>query len=284
MARKGILYAKTSYRYQRVCWTSKKNCIYVDKTKHIYSLLKENCRTFLSRPRRFGKSLLLSTLEAALQGKRELFDGLWITSSDYSWTPYGVIKLDFSEFSIESLEDFKQSLVIALQTIADQYDLPLQDNLSANDTLKILITSLCSKKRERPFTSVAILIDEYDHPILHTLHKSELAMDIRNMMKNFSCVIKAQAKLVQFVFITGVSAFSKSGLSSGLNNLDNLTMNKQFFDICGYTEEEVDLYFKDHMQHFADQNGTSYEEIRRQLKTWYNGYSFIENSRSSKPG
>ncbi|MBM3198949.1 MAG: hypothetical protein FJZ58_06845, partial [Chlamydiae bacterium] len=256
----------------------KKNCVYVDKTKQIYSLLKDNCRTFLSRPRRFGKSLLLSTLEAALQGKRELFDNLWIASSDYSWSPYGVIRLDFSQVSIKNIETFEQSLILVLQSIARGYKIRLEEHLDLNSALFVLIEALCDKERAMHFTSVAILIDEYDHPILHTLHKPELAVEIRNMMKNFSCVIKAQAKLVQFVFVTGVSAFSKSGLSSGLNNLKNLTMDKEFFDICGYTDTEVDLYFTKHIQHFATLRKIPYEEIRKDLKAWYDGYSFIENT------
>lgn len=100
-----------------------KKCVYVDKTKHIYSLLQDNTRTFLSRPRRFGKSLLISTLKAALQGKKELFEGLWIEKSDYSWKPSGVIVLDFSELSIKRADDFEKSLLIVMQRIANQYGL-----------------------------------------------------------------------------------------------------------------------------------------------------------------
>ncbi len=254
------------------------NCVYVDKTKHIYSMLTTNRRTFLSRPRRFGKSLLVSTLTAALHGKKELFDGLWIATSDYSWKPVGVIRLDFSELSIESEEAFKQSLFLKLQSIAKKNKIKLIDDLNLNSALGELIEALCDVDRENHFESVAVLIDEYDYPILHTLHKPQLAVEIRTIMKSFSCVVKAQADLVKFVFITGVSAFSKSGLSSGLNNLDNLTMNKEFFDICGYTDVEVDRYFKGHIKKWADLEKISYEEIRHQLKVWYNGYAFVENS------
>ncbi|MBS0628094.1 MAG: AAA family ATPase, partial [Verrucomicrobia bacterium] len=219
-----------------------KNCVYVDKTKHVYSLLTNNCRAFLSRPRRFGKSLLLSTIAAALQGKKELFKDLWIENSDYEWKPVGVIRLDFSELSVESGETFKKSLLLALQTIAKQYNITLANDLTVNDALKILITNLCDEVSKKPFESVAVLIDEYDFPILHTLHDFNLAREIRDIMKSFACVIKARSIVVKFVFVTGVSAFSKAGLSSGLNNLTNLTMQKKFFDICGYTDKEVDLY------------------------------------------
>ncbi|MES2200164.1 MAG: AAA family ATPase [Chlamydiota bacterium] len=273
----------------------KTNCVYVDKTKHVYSLLTNNRRTFLARPRRFGKSLLVTTLEAALQGKKELFDGLWIANSDYSFEPKGVIRLDFSQLSIESIETFKQSLFFMLKTIAKQHEIKINDNLNVNSALSLIITSLCetnlktrltnlvscffkNRLKKKSFKSVAILIDEYDAPILHTLHNPELAKAIREIMKNFSCVIKGQETLVQFVFVTGVSAFSKSGLSSGLNNLKNLTMNEDFFDVCGYTDEEVDLNFKEHIENWANLRQIPYEEVRGQLKSWYNGYCFIEST------
>ncbi|MES2199051.1 MAG: AAA family ATPase [Chlamydiota bacterium] len=255
-----------------------KNCVYVDKTKHIYSLLTDNSRTFLSRPRRFGKSLLVSTLAAALQGKKELFEGLFIKNSDYAWKPAGVIRLDFSELSIESNEEFKKSLLIVLQRIATQYGFTLGSDLNVNAALGVLIDSLSNEVFKKPFESVAILIDEYDHPILHTLHNPKLSIEIRDIMKSFSCVIKARSAVVKFVFVTGVSAFSKSGLSSGLNNLKNLTMKEDFFDICGYTDEEVDLYFKDHIENWAKLRQIPYKEVREQLKVWYNGYSFKENT------
>ena len=273
------------------------NCLYIDKTKYVYSLLKKNRRTFLARPRRFGKSLLVSTLDAALQGEKELFEGLWIANSDYSFEPKGVIRFDFSELSTESLADFKQDLLVAIQEIARKYNIELDTNLTVNSALKILIETLCPIKNKGPktenpqdsievpsvdgkstFKSVAILIDEYDHPILHTLHNPALAIEIRRLMKSFSGVIKAQAKRVQFVFVTGVSAFSKSGLSSGLNNLTNLTINTQFSSVCGYTDEEVDFYFKEHMEHWARERDIPYDTLREQLRTWYNGYCFMENT------
>ena len=271
-----------------------KKCIYIDKTKYVYSLITDQCRTFLARPRRFGKSLLVSTLEAALQGDKKLFEGLWIANSDYSWDPQWVIRLDFSQLSIKNAEAFEHSLLLRLHSIAGTYGIALNEKNVLNSAFDELIETLCpiktvdpqlekdtkaSSVTEKPkFKSVAILIDEYDHPILHTLHDKELAIKIRDIMKSFSCVIKAQAKRVKFVFVTGVSAFSKSGLSSGLNNLDNLTMDKNFFDICGYTDKEVDLYFKEHIENWASLEHIPYEEIRQQLKAWYNGYCFIENT------
>lgn len=255
-------------------------CVYVDKTKYIYSLLKNNRRTFLSRPRRFGKSLLVSTLEAALQGKKELFEGLWIANSDYLWLPFGVIRLDFSQLSIESNEAFKQSLFLNLQSIAKKNNFKLSNDLNLNSALSLLIEGLCNKETENYCASVAILIDEYDYPILHTLHNSELSVKIRDILKSFSSVIKAQSKEVRFVFITGVSAFSKSGLSSGLNNLTNLTMDAEFATICGYTDEEIDFSFKEHMEAWVKEKKIGYSRLREDLKAWYNGYCFKENSKT----
>ncbi|MES2199359.1 MAG: AAA family ATPase [Chlamydiota bacterium] len=251
----------------------KKNCVYVDKTKHIYSLLKDNSRTFLSRPRRFGKSLFLSALEAALQGKKELFEGLWIAKSDYSFEPKGVINLDFSKLTVDSKDGFLRSLIYVLKEIGKINEVLLEENPDLNVVFMNLISALYTK-----FQFVAILIDEYDYPILHTLHKPDLAKEIRDVMKSFSCVVKAQKDFVEFVFVTGVSAFSKSGLSSGLNNLTNLTMNKEFFDVCGYTDKEVDLYFKEHVTAWAEEENIPYETLRENLKSWYNGYCFKENT------
>ncbi|MES2198718.1 MAG: AAA family ATPase [Chlamydiota bacterium] len=253
-----------------------KNCVYVDKTKYIYDLLNDHCRVFLSRPRRFGKSLLLSTLAAALHGKKELFKDLWIANSDHAWKPVGVIRFDFSELSTESGEDFKRSLLIVMQRIANQYGVSLSSNLNINAALGVLIDSLCNEVSKKPFESVAVLIDEYDHPILHTLYNLKLAVEIRDIMKSFACVIKARSVVVKFVFVTGVSAFSKSDLSSGLNNLTNLTMNKKIFDVCGYTDKEVDLYFKEHINAWKEEENIPYETLREDLKSWYNGYCFKE--------
>lgn len=250
-----------------------KRCVYVDKTKHIYSLLQDNQRTFLSRPRGFGKSLLISTLEAALQGKKELFEGLWIHTSDYEFPLYGVIRLDFSMLAIESAARLIVSLKHILMVTGKKHSILLDEQLPLNTLFGELISSLSKALGNAP---IAILIDEYDYAIMRTLHKLELAKEIRDILRSFSSVIKAESALVQFVFITSVRAFSKAGLSSGLNNLKNLTMNQEFSDICGYTDEEVDFYFKEHIQAWSKQKELSYNCLREDLRNWYYGYCFEE--------
>jgi hypothetical protein len=249
------------------------NCVYVDKTKQVYSLLTNNRRTFLSRPRRFGKSLLVSTLAAALKGDKHLFKGLWIAGSDYSWKPTGIIRLDFSGFSVESIKECKESFLDQLISIMEFENIVPKKTTNAHILFRYLIQELYKK-----YTSVAILIDEYDYPILQTVHKPKKALAIRELMKGFSSVIKAQSEFVSFVFVTGVSAFSKSGLSSGLNNLKNLTMLEDFFDICGYTEKEIDTYFTNYIEEWAALREAPYEEVKKELKAWYNGYRFSENT------
>lgn len=255
----------------------RKNCVYVDKTRFIYSLLKTNTKTFLSRPRRFGKSLFLSTLESALQGTKELFKGLWIESSDYAWDPYGVIRLDFSELAANSVEDFKEKFVLILLKCAEQNNIVLEKTNNVDALFMQLIAKMYNVSLEikRP---LALLIDEYDSPILYALHNPELAKAFRDIIKSFALIAKANQKQIEFVFVTGVSAFSKSGLSSGLNNLKNLTMNEEFFAVCGYTDAEIDFYFKEHMEAWANLREIPYDELRENLKTWYNGYCFLEKT------
>jgi len=252
----------------------RKNCLYIDKTKHVYHLLKNNNKTFLARPRRFGKSLLVSTLTAALQGKKELFSNLWIANSDYVWDSYGVIRLDFSVLDSKTPEIFEQALTeVLIHTAKDQHVIIDSHFLGVKSALAAVAKSLYAK-----FGKVALLIDEYDYPILHALHSQETAIAIRSILKDFSTAAKAMQTHIEFVFVTGVSAFSKSGLSSGLNNLTNLTMLDQFATICGYTEEEIKNNFAPHIASWAQCCNISCAEIQTNLRAWYNGYRFTENA------
>jgi len=244
--------------------------LYVDKTEHAYNLITRGERYFLSRPRRFGKSLLVSTLEEILVGNRSLFKDLWIEKSDYAWQPHGVIALDFSKLDTENIDIFKSELFLALSRIARNYKFTeIMHATSPGAILEDLVIELHNR-----FGKVAILIDEYDSPILKMLDDQEKAKGIRDFCHHFFMVIKSLDKYFKFTFITGVSSFSKAGIFSGLNNLKVMTLNERWATICGYTDQEIDHYFAPHIQAWADKQNISYSELRQQIKNWYNGYQF----------
>jgi hypothetical protein len=251
----------------------KSHYLYVDKTKYAYDLITGGRRFFLSRPRRFGKSLFVSTLKEILSGNKDLFDGLWIEKSDYQWHPHGVIVFDFSILGINDADSFKIGIITALQKTIKMYGLEIFiDNLGPEVALDKVVGALYDS-----FGHVAILVDEYDIPILHALQDAPRASVIRDAIRSFFATIKGLDAYVDFVFITGVSSFAKAGLFSGMNNLQVITLNKRFAGICGYTDEEVDHYFAGYMQDWASKEGTPYAQLRQEIKTWYNGYRFGVN-------
>lgn len=252
------------------------NFLYIDKTKLAYEMITGGRCYFLSRPRRFGKSLLVSTLAEILSGNRILFQNLWIDQSSYNWPIHGVIKLDFSTIGAIDTETFKHNLCEALAKIIDQYQLKITIEFSNSEiALSRIIRALHAK-----FGRVAILIDEYDDPITQLLAEPILAYKIRDAMQRFFKMIKGSEEHVNFVFITGVSAFSKAGLFSGLNNLQNITLQDQFATICGYTESEIQQYFNNYLQVWADNKQITVDNLQSQIKNLYNGYRFSLNAPS----
>jgi len=246
------------------------DCLYIDKTEYAYNLIQNGWRYFLARPRRFGKSLFVSTLQEILSGNKELFDDLWIGSSDYQWQPHGIVMLDFSALGIDSVDAFKKNVCTVLKEQAEDYELTIKiDPISPEMALRTLVKALRKK-----FGRVAVLIDEYDSPILHVLNDSEKALPIRDAMSLFFKTIKSLDSDINFVFLTGVSTFSKAGVFSGLNNLSTITLNDNFGALCGCTDEEVDTYFKEYIQTWANKENCSYQKLRQEIKTWYNGYRF----------
>ena len=249
------------------------NYVYVDKTEYIYKMITGGHRFFLSRPRRFGKSLLVSTMKEILTNNKQLFDDLWIAQSDYTWIEYGVINFDFSQLAADNLLIFEESLKNALLFIAENYEITI--NPSINNTSDIL-QSLAFKLFKR-FGHVALLVDEYDSPILKTMHNEELSKAIRDKIQQFFTTIKGLDEQISFAFFTGVSSFAKAGLFSGINNVQILTLHDEYAGICGYTDQEVDYYFADYIADWAKKENKSYHELRQDIKTWYNGYQFGEN-------
>lgn len=250
-----------------------KGYLYVDKTKYAYDLINQGRRYFLSRPRRFGKSLFVSTLKEILYGNKALFEGLWIENSNYSWNQYGVITLDLSAFGINSEKTFIKGVCYALRDIADKYELTITVNpenvaLALNSVVKALY---------KKFGHVAIFIDEYDYPILQALRDVERAKEIRDASRHLFAAIKALDEEVDFVFITGVSSFAKAGLFSGMNNLRIVTLDERYASVCGYDENEIDQYLNPHIKAWADAEKASYDELRKSIREWYNGYRFGAN-------
>jgi hypothetical protein len=246
------------------------NYVYVDKTEYIYRMITGGHRFFLSRPRRFGKSLLVSTMKEILTNNRKLFDGLWIAQSDYKWQEYGVIDLDFSKVTTDTPETFENHLKEEMLFIAKRYNIQLNTATSdISSILKNLVQELFIR-----FGRVAILIDEYDSPILKTLYDEDLAKTVRSRIQQFFTTIKGLGQQVPFAFFTGVSSFAKAGLFSGINNLQILSLDKRFAGICGYTDEEISHYFSEHIATWAQSNNESAETLRQRIKTWYNGYRF----------
>lgn len=253
-----------------------KKYLYVDKTKYAYDLIMGGERYFLSRPRRFGKSLFVSMLNELLKGNKELFRGLWIDNSGYQFQEYGVIDLDLSSFGIENVQSFKEGLCFELSQIADDYSLGIDIN---KENPELALRGLVKALRKK-YKNIAILIDEYDYPILKTLSNQKKAREIRDAIRSFFASIKSLDEEVDFVFITGVSSFAKAGLFSGMNNLRIITLNERYASICGYNDDEIESNFKESIQSWAHKENISYDEIRKQIREWYNGYHFGANTPS----
>ena len=245
--------------------------LYVDKTEKIFDLVKNPKGVyFLSRPRRFGKSLLISTLNEIFEGEKELFKGLWIYKSDYNWEKYPVVRIDFSKEKAENKDDLKGFIIYQLKNIADKYGILLTRDkyYEAFDELLIKLSQI---------NKVVILIDEYDKPIIDNIENKELAVELREILKGFYTIIKACDEYIRFVFLTGVSKFSKAGVFSGLNNLQDISMGMKHSSLLGITREEMVDNFKDHADQFAESEGVSKPELIKNITYWYNGFCFSRN-------
>ena len=246
------------------------NYLYVDKTKEIYNLFANGSQYyFLSRPRRFGKSLLITTLAEIFLGNKELFKDLWIYDK-IEWDQYPVIHLDFSNVEYDNAEILKKSLSHTLDKIAANYKVTLSPQLNYKSKFIDLIEALAKKGR------VVVLVDEYDKPIIDFIEKDkrDIAIENRDILRNFYSVIKGSDKYIKFVFITGVSKFSKVSVFSGLNNLNDITIDNQFTTLLGYTHHELLHYFSDRIKTLADSLEMSVETITEKIRAWYNGYSW----------
>ncbi len=233
---------------------------YVDKTPFAYRLITEGKYYFLSRPRRFGKSLFLDTLAEIFKGSRELFEGLYIHDR-YDFKPYPVIRMSLGsgDFSVE--ESAKEEMVYLLKKNAKS----LGVSCTGFENPKLCFRELIENTHEKYGQKVVILVDEYDKPILDNILDKEKARQARDLLKNVYSVIKDSDACIKFVFITGVSKFSKLSLFSGLNNLKDITLSREYAEICGYTHRDLETVFSEHLK------GADLEMVRM----WYNGYNYL---------
>ncbi len=253
-----------------------RGAIYVDKTDILAKLIQDkgNELYFISRPRRFGKSLMISTLECIFRGKRELFKGLKIDSLDYDWQTYPILKFDFSLVPTNDLESFKVDFADKVKKELVANGVTYNDQLSPGANFGNAINEL-AQKHGKP---VVILVDEYDAPVGHALDDVEKANTIRKLLSDFYIQIKGNVGNVRFLMMTGVTKFTQLSVFSALNNLTDLTLAPQTATLLGYTEEELSEFFLEHMEAHAQVMGLSYEAYREQLKYWYNGYRFSRRS------
>ena len=242
--------------------------LYVDKTAGIYELIRGyKGQYFLSRPRRFGKSLLISTLKSIFLGHRELFDGLAIAGMDYDWQKYPVIHLDLGDVDAGSAEKLSKSLMTRIAESAADNGIDLKETI-ASAAFRELVVQLSLRDGK-----VVILVDEYDKPLLGHLG-SESATEIQGILKSFYSVIKTTEAQQRFVLLTGVSKFSKVSVFSDLNNLTDLTMQRSTATLLGYTQDEVENNFGEYIDALADELGKSRDDMLEELRVWYNGYRF----------
>jgi len=237
------------------------NYIYIDKTQDAYNLINNYNYTFLSRPRRFGKSLFLDTLQEIFEGNKKLFEGLYIYDK-WDWSrKHPVIKLSFS--GNRDTDELKQSIFKSLDFAQKKLGLSCQKNYD----YATCFSDLIQKSYEKYQTKVVILVDEYDKPILDNLDQMEVAKECREILKRLYTQIKDNDRYIEFAFLTGVSKFSKASIFSGLNNLRDISLLPKFGTICGYTQNDIETSFLPYLK------GVNLEE----LKNWYNGYNFLSH-------
>ncbi len=243
--------------------------LYVDKTQYVYDLITSGGVYFLARPRRFGKSLLLTTFEALFRGRKDLFDGLWINSNtDYDFEEYPVILLDLSKKGVKKAEDLETFLVNQMDNVARKWQLRL--SIDQFDERFGELIELLSERTGKP---IVVLVDEYDKPIIDNIYNPN-ALEIRDSLRQFYTVLKSADRHLRFVFLTGVSKFSKVSVFSGLNNLYDISMDPTYAEICGYTQGELESSFPPWISELAAEEQVSEKEILKKINYWYNGYRF----------
>lgn len=246
---------------------------YVDKTDLVYQLVKTGSYYFLSRPRRFGKSLLISTLEAYFQGKKELFTGLAMERLEKDWLKYPILHIDLNTQKYDTPESLEDKLNLTLTEWEKLYGAE-----PAEKSLAMRFEGTIQRACDKAGLPVVILVDEYDKPMLQAIGNSELQDSFRETLKAFYGALKSKDGCIQFAMLTGVTKFGKVSVFSDLNNLDDLSMREPYVSLCGMTEQEIHANLEDELHELAAAQKMTYEEACAELKECYDGYHFVENT------
>ena len=243
--------------------------VYVDKTALLYKLVNNGSYYFLSRPRRFGKSLLISTLESYFSGKKELFRGLAIENLEKDWEEYPILHLDLNTAKYDSAD----ALLNVLNDVLSNWEATYGTS-PTEVTPELRFKGIIRRAWERTGRRVVILVDEYDKPMLQAIGNEGLQDEYRNILKAFYSVLKTQDRYIRFALLTGVTKFGKVSVFSDLNNLKDISMDERYIDICGITEAEIHEYFEEPLHGLAAKEGTDYDTVCERLRQMYDGYHF----------
>ena len=247
--------------------------LYIDKTALVYRLVKTGSYYFLSRPRRFGKSLLISTLEAYFQGKKELFEGLAIENQEKDWVKYPILHIDLNTEKYDTPESLENKLKNTLAEWEEIYGArPTEVSLSMR------FEGIIGRAYRKTGQRVAILVDEYDKPMLQAIGNDSLQEAFRSTLKAFYGALKSKDGCIKFAMLTGVTKFGKVSVFNDLNNLKDISMDERYIDICGITEKEIHENLEDELHELARKQRMSYGEVCKKLKVCYDGYHFVEDS------
>ena len=249
------------------------NYFYVDKTKLIYQLARSGRYYFLSRPRRFGKSLLISTLEAYFEGKKELFKGLAIENLEKDWIKYPILHLDLNIEKYNSPDRLDKIINDKLE-----YWESIYGTRPSETSFSLRFAGIVRRAYEQTGQRVAILVDEYDKPMLQSIGNEELQRSFRDTLKPFYGVLKSMDGCIKFALLTGVTKFGKISVFSDLNNLNDISMDERYIEICGITEKEIHENLEDELHELARRQKMTYDEVCKELKECYDGYHFVEDS------
>ena len=247
----------------------KRDMLYIDKTEYVYRMASSGKFFFLSRPRRFGKSLLVSTLKSYFEGKKELFRGLALEQLEKEWTEYPVLHFDMSGGKHMEKEQLNRYLLYVLESNEERLGIH-SDSTDPNIRLIDLINTIYKKSGKQ----VVVLIDEYDAPLLDVAHKNDILGEMRQIMRNFYSPLKLCEPYLRFVFLTGITKFSQLSIFSELNNISNISMDEPYSGICGITKEELLTQMSDDIDALAEKIGLTREQTIDKLKENYDGYHF----------